>query len=79
MVDENKPTGLVDKASENVKLLQAENERLEKNIAELKEIESRAMLSGTAGAHIPQPTEQDAFKAKAEVIAKEIVGAFRKV
>jgi hypothetical protein len=79
MEEENKPTGLVDKASENVKLLQAENERMEKNIAELKEIQSTAILSGTAGGHIPQPTEQDAFKAKAEVMAKEIVGAFRKV
>lgn len=79
MEDENKPTGLVENASEQVKMLKAENERLEKNISELKEIESRAMLSGTAGQHIPHPTEQDVFNANAEAMAKEIVGAFRKV
>jgi hypothetical protein len=48
--------GIVEQASKERKRLEAENERLEKNLAELREFEAKSMLAGTAGGRI-EPRE----------------------
>ena len=59
-------TDLVERARQEREGLAKENERLEKNIAELRELEAGRLLSGTAGGHIEtQMTEEDAKKKQA--------------
>lgn len=49
-------TGIISQAVQEREALQRENERLEKNLAELREFEAKSMLAGTAGMRI-EPKE----------------------
>lgn len=66
----DKPTSsdLVERAREQREGLAKENERLEKNIKELRELEAARLLGSTAGGRVadsPQLTEDQAKKAQA--------------
>jgi len=52
----NTGTSIVDQAIRAGKTLEQELERLEKNLAELREFEAKSLLSGTAGGRI-EPME----------------------
>lgn len=69
---------LVERARLQREGLEKENERLEKNIKELRELEAARLLGSTAGKHIEtqmSPEEKQNFKA--QQLANEISNAFK--
>ena len=53
------PVNIVDQAKAEREALKTENDRMEKNIKDLKELEANKILGGTAGGHIPAPEKKE--------------------
>jgi len=67
---------LVERARMQAERLAQENERIEKNIREMRDIEASRLLGGTAGGRVePQPPKQETAKEYAE---KVLSGHFNK-
>jgi len=74
--NEESPIEQANKAAERLEKANAEQKIL---LARQEKILADAKLQGRSIAGQKQKTEEDVFNDKAEVMAKEIVGAFRKV
>lgn len=69
---------LIEKARKEREALMKENERMEKNIKELREIEASRLLGSSAGNHIESmTTPEQAKEAAAQKMASEITSAFK--
>lgn len=82
MVEENqaeqKPElSPLEQANELYKKIAEQNERLEKNIAELSTAQANALIAGTAGGSVRRLSEEEIKQQKAQQMAEEIVGAFK--
>jgi hypothetical protein len=66
----NNPRGfeLIERARSEREGLAKENERLEKNIKELRELEAARLLGSTAGGHIETPQVTEEQKKKQEAV-----------
>jgi len=70
-------TDIVERARAEREKLEKENERLEKNLAELRELEANRLLGSTAGNHIESiKTPEQKLEEKTNKMADEIVKAF---
>ncbi len=67
----------VERARKEREGLALENERFEKNIKELRELEAARLLGGTGGGHIPTMTPEMLAAQKTKKMADEITGAFK--
>ena len=71
-------TDLVNRAKAEREALSKENERMEENLRQLREIEANRLLSGTAGAHIEtQLSDEQRENKKAQSMADDIINAFK--
>lgn len=75
--DKSRGLDFVERARQEREGLALENERFEKNIKELRELEAARLLGGTGGGHIPTMTPEMLAAQKAKAMANEMVNAFR--
>lgn len=84
MTEEEKPEekkeeslDIVTQAREEREKLQVENERIEKNLKEMRDLEANRLLGSTAGGHIESmKTPEQKLDDVAQKEADSIVGAF---
>jgi len=61
--EQAKPLSAVDKANEAIEKLEAQNKRMEDNIAKLEELKAEQIISGKADAgQAPQPPKEESPK-----------------
>jgi len=76
--DKPQSDDIVKRAREEREGLERENERLEKNLKEMRDLEASRLLGSTAGGHIEtMKTPAEKAEAQAQKAADEIVNAFK--
>lgn len=77
--DQSQSLSIVERARQEREGLAKENERLEKNLKELRELETSRLLGSSAGGHINSMMSAEELEAqKAQNLANDMVRAFRR-